>query len=135
MLSCCCCCLLLCCNNTQQLAAAQARKEKGNAAYKAGRIGRAVRQYAAAYDNANSINERDMAPHPVKDSAASSGSEKGAVSNAQIMAQVGIPASAAKGKMPTNMHACSSTEHMMRIVPSLFTHTHRHVHVCCVLLY
>jgi hypothetical protein len=63
------------------------RKEKGNAAYKLGRIARAVRQYTAAYDNANSISERDMAPHPVVNSASSS-SDESAASNAQIMAQV-----------------------------------------------
>lgn len=75
-------------NNAEKLAAAQARKEKGNAAYKAGRIARAVRQYAAAYDNANSINERDMAPHPVSTAASSSSSsEEGGLTNAQILAQ------------------------------------------------
>jgi hypothetical protein len=47
-----------------QLASALSRKEKGNAAYKAGRLARAARQYAAAVEAANSIQERDMSPNP-----------------------------------------------------------------------
>lgn len=78
-----------------QLAAAQSRKEKGNAAYKAGRISRAIRQYTAAYETANSISETDMAPHPVMGTPSSSGAEGGegaapALSKAQIMAQARV---------------------------------------------
>jgi hypothetical protein len=47
-----------------QLASALSRKEKGNAAYKAGRLARAARQYGAAVEAANSIQERDLAPNP-----------------------------------------------------------------------
>jgi hypothetical protein len=74
-----------------QLAAAVSRKEKGNAAYKAGKVSRAVKQYTAAYETANSINERDMAQHPAMASSGgdSEGAEEGALSNAQILAQVG----------------------------------------------
>eukprot|EP00775_Hariotina_reticulata_P005268 gene5268-5503_t len=49
-------------NNTEKLAAATARKEKGNAAYKAGSLARAARQYNAAVEAATSITERDMGP-------------------------------------------------------------------------
>jgi hypothetical protein len=66
----------------EQLTAAMERKEKGNAAYKAGRVSRAVRQYTAAYENANSISERDLAPNPVTE-----GDEEG-VSTSAIRTQV-----------------------------------------------
>jgi hypothetical protein len=52
-----------CCASVQ-LAAALSRKEKGNAAYKAGRLARAARQYSAAVEAANSIQERDLSPNP-----------------------------------------------------------------------
>jgi hypothetical protein len=76
-----------------QLSAAVSRKEKGNAAYKAGKLYRAVKQYTAAYETANSINERDMAPHPSAPSSsggeAEGAEQQGGLSNAQILAQVG----------------------------------------------
>jgi hypothetical protein len=49
-------------DDAPQLAAAMTRKEKGNAAYKAGSLSRAARQYNAAVEAATSINERDMGP-------------------------------------------------------------------------
>lgn len=52
---------------TTQLASALSRKEKGNAAYKAGRLARAARQYSAAVEAANSIQERDLSPNPAGD--------------------------------------------------------------------
>ncbi|KAF6263773.1 hypothetical protein COO60DRAFT_342981 [Scenedesmus sp. NREL 46B-D3] len=54
-------------NNQEKLASALSRKEKGNAAYKAGRLARAARQYAAAVEAANSIQERDLSPNPAGD--------------------------------------------------------------------
>uniref|UniRef100_A0A383W6I9 peptidylprolyl isomerase n=1 Tax=Tetradesmus obliquus TaxID=3088 RepID=A0A383W6I9_TETOB len=54
-------------NNQEKLASALSRKEKGNAAYKAGRLARAARQYSAAVEAANSIQERDLSRNPAGD--------------------------------------------------------------------
>lgn len=60
------------CRFTLQLASALARKEKGNAAYKAGRLARAARQYNAAVEAATSIQERDLSPNPAEESTSGS---------------------------------------------------------------
>eukprot|EP00878_Enallax_costatus_P000765 GHUV01000883.1.p1 GENE.GHUV01000883.1~~GHUV01000883.1.p1 ORF type:complete len:637 (+),score=229.81 GHUV01000883.1:67-1911(+) len=52
-------------NNQEKIESALARKEKGNAAYKAGKLVRAARQYHQAVETANSVQEKDMAPNPV----------------------------------------------------------------------
>ncbi|KAF8059684.1 FKBP65 [Scenedesmus sp. PABB004] len=56
-------------NNAEKLASALSRKGKGNAAFKAGRLARAARQYAAAVEAATSVSERDLAPNPAADEA------------------------------------------------------------------
>lgn len=70
--------------STLQLTAALSHKEKGNAAYKAGRLVRAQRQYSTAVELASSIAQRDLAPNPTTPEAAA----EGGVSTAHIMAQV-----------------------------------------------
>lgn len=48
-----------------QIESALLRKEKGNAAYKAGKLVRAAKQYNKAVETATSVQEKDMAPKPV----------------------------------------------------------------------